>query len=84
MPVRIARKCSQLPKLHIRAGERVIAVHDGGVEGRHQRGMKEVEEVRDRRSKPLDLQPVDRVDMADDLLGSVATRARVEEPPNAR
>jgi hypothetical protein len=45
--------------------------------------MKEVEEVCDRRPEPLDLQPINRVDVADDLLGGVATRARVEKPPES-
>ena len=41
--------------------------------------MKKVEEVGDGGAKPLDLQAVDRVDMADDFLGRVATRTGVEQ-----
>jgi hypothetical protein len=42
--------------------------------------VEEVEQVGNGRAEPLDLQPVDRVDVVDDLLGGVAARAVVEQP----
>ena len=41
--------------------------------------MKKIEQVGDSRPEPLDLQAVDRVNMADDLLSRVAAGTRVEQ-----
>src|SRR3546814_17203750 len=67
------------PELHLRAGQRVVAFDDRGVEGRHQRRVKKIEQVGDRWPEPLDLQAIDRVDMANNFLGRVATRTGVEQ-----
>ena len=67
-------------ELHLRAGERVVALHDRGVERDGERRMEEVEEVRGRRPEALDPALVEPPDRGEELLLAAAARARVKEP----
>ena len=51
-----------------------------GVEGHHERGMDEVQQVGHRRPQALDLQRVDALDGLDHGLGRVAAVAGVQQP----
>ena len=41
--------------------------------------MEKIKQVCDRGAKALDLQPVDRVDVANDFIGGIAARTGVEQ-----
>ncbi|GAV36263.1 hypothetical protein ROTAS13_03950 [Roseomonas sp. TAS13] len=66
-------------QLHLRAGEGVVTVDNGGVERRHDGGMQEVEEVGDRRTEALDGFGVDLPYGGDNLQLGVAADAGVEQ-----
>ena len=66
-------------KLHLSAGQGVVTIHDGRVERRHEGRVEEIEQVRDRRAKPLDALRVNLPDGREHLLFSGATYASVEE-----
>ena len=78
-PSRSAKQLVPTPELDVRSRQRVVALDDGGVEGHHQRGVDEVQQVGHRRPQALDADGVDAVDGLDHGFGRVAAFAGMQQ-----